>query len=298
VAGEAKVKGLEMSCLIEPETPILLRGDPTRVGQIVLNLLSNAIKFTSAGEIILRVTCVQEHADRAEIRVEVQDTGIGISPEVQTVIFDPFCQGDGSTTRKFGGSGLGLAIVKLLVIAMKGKVGVVSKISQGSMFWFSVPFKKEASPQVALGDDCPQRSPTLADSPREDFRARVLLAEDNPVNQEVASAMLAHIGCQVDVVSDGRKALEALDRFRYNLIFMDCQMPEIDGYEATRAIRAREAMSETASRLPIIALTAHAMEGDREACLSAGMDDYLSKPFTKEQLQKVLEKWLKAITPH
>jgi PAS domain S-box-containing protein len=292
---EANEKGLEMLCLIHPETPVKLLGDPTRVRQILLNLLSNAIKFTAAGEIIVRVNCFQEHADRAEIRVEVQDSGIGMAPEVQSQIFDPFRQGDGSMTRKFGGTGLGLAIVKHLVTAMLGEVGVVSQLSQGSTFWFSIPFKKDASPQpgtVAPGDDFPESLSRSAGAPRVFFPARILLAEDNLVNREVALAMLTQLGCLVDVVSDGRKALEALAHNQYDLVFMDCQMPEIDGYEATRAIRAEESRSTSASRLPIIALTAHAMDGDRDLCLAAGMDDYLTKPFKTEQLQEILDRWL------
>jgi signal transduction histidine kinase/HPt (histidine-containing phosphotransfer) domain-containing protein/ActR/RegA family two-component response regulator len=297
-AREAQAKGLAIHCRISPPTPYRLKGDPVRLSQILLNLLGNAIKFTPTGEIIVRVTCVQEHSETAEIRVEVQDTGIGISPEVQSLIFEPFRQGDGSMTRKFGGTGLGLAIVKHLVLLMGGEVGIDSQPARGSTFWFSIPFAKDPHVEtdtLAPKDGRPPSLPTLVQGQSlVDSSARILLAEDNLVNQEIASAMLAHIGCLVDVVSDGLQALDALTRNRYDLVFMDCQMPELDGYEATRAIRAEEALSTPASRLPIIALTAHAMAGDRDLCLAAGMDDYLSKPFTKVQLQKILAKWLVA----
>jgi two-component system, sensor histidine kinase len=295
-AREAQAKGLAIECRIAPTTPCRLKGDPVRLSQILLNLLGNAVKFTPTGMIAVRVTCIQEDGESAEIKVEVQDTGIGISPEVQSLIFEPFRQGDGSTTRKFGGSGLGLAIIKHLVLLMGGNIGVDSQPTKGSTFWFSIPFAKD--PQVDTDLPAPKdghaaRFPTPAQGKRiVDSSARILLAEDNLVNQEVASAMLTHIGCLVDVVSDGLQALDALSRNRYDLVFMDCQMPELDGYEATRTIRAEEAQATPTSRLPIIALTAHAMAGDRELCLAAGMDDYLSKPFNLEQLRAILDKWL------
>jgi PAS domain S-box-containing protein len=293
---EAQAKGLALHCRISPDTPPLLQGDPTRVHQIVLNLLGNAVKFTSKGKIIVRVRCIHEQADLALIRVEVEDTGIGISPEVQKVIFAPFRQGDESMTRKYGGTGLGLAIVKHLATLMGGEVGVVSKLSKGSMFWFAIPFKKSThvgQGRLASKEGGPGSLPAPTRDRRSvDFAARILLAEDNLVNQEIALAMLTHIGCLVDVVSDGLQALEALARNTYDLVFMDCQMPALDGYEATKAIRAKESVSTSASHLPIIALTAHAMQGDRDLCLAAGMDDYLAKPFNMEQLREMLDKWL------
>lgn len=293
---EVHIKGLKMSCLITTDMHAMLLGDPVRVRQILHNLLNNAIKFTASGEIIVRVNCVQELADGVEILIEVQDSGIGISSEVQEVIFDPFCQGDGSMTRKFGGAGLGLAIVKNLVMAMGGSVGVVSKLSQGSTFWFSIPFKKDVSPQpgkLVNRNDGPHCLPVLPGEEIVDLPFRILLAEDNFINQRVTTKMLSHIGCLVvDVVSNGLQAMEALTHKHYDLILMDCQMPEMDGYEASRNIRVRETISTQASHLPIIALTGHAMDGDRDRCLAAGMDDFLPKPFNIKQLWEILNKWL------
>ena len=296
LAREAQAKGLAIACRIFPGTPFRVQGDPVRLRQILLNLSSNAIKFTHTGHIAVGVRCVQEQADTATIRVEVQDTGIGIAPEVQSVIFEPFRQGDGSMTRKFGGSGLGLAIVKHLVTLMGGEIGVDSQPGLGSTFWFSIPFLKDSrvAPDSVVLKDGDRHNLPVAAAQKRTFAAaaRILLAEDNLVNQEIASAMLTHMGCLVDVVSDGVQALEALTREHYDLVFMDCQMPELDGYEATKAIRAGESGAAGPSRLPIIALTAHAMAGDRELCLAAGMDDYLAKPFNLEQLREILDKWL------
>jgi CheY-like chemotaxis protein len=219
----------------------------------------------------------------------VRDTGIGVPLEVQARLFQPFAQADSSTTRKYGGTGLGLAIAKQLVELMGGQIGADSTPGQGSTFWFTVPFslgsmqdglvpsQAIAATKVTMGKALPAEF-------------RILLAEDNPVNQEVARGMLESFGCQVDVTSNGQETLVALERHPYDLIFMDWHMPGLDGLAATRQIRTKEQQLQI-RHLPIIALTANAMEGDRQQCLAAGMDDYLCKPFTQEQLLTILHRW-------
>jgi len=240
----------------------------------------------------------------------VRDTGIGIAPKARKHIFEAFSQADGSTTRKYGGTGLGLSIAKQLTHLMGGEIGVESVIGKGSTFWFTV----RLAPRPILNWATVVPSPVSkgrrlftqvqAHAPP---RACVLLAEDNPVNQDVTLTMLRNIGYQVDVVANGRDVLAALSRASYDLVLMDCQMPEMDGFETTQVIRAHEAENTTEStagdaqkstptHLPIIALTANAIQGDRERCLAAGMDDYLSKPFTQEQLAASLQPWLSQVS--
>jgi CheY-like chemotaxis protein/HPt (histidine-containing phosphotransfer) domain-containing protein len=429
LAEPAHSKGLELACFIEHDVPTSLRGDPGRLRQVLMNLAGNAIKFTKKGEVVVRVSKVEEAKDRALLRFEVKDTGIGISPEGKTRIFEDFVQADGSTTRKYGGTGLGLNIAKQLTEIMGGQIGVDSTLGQGSTFWFTVSLEKEpaivqqapaprydlrrvrvlvvddndtnrsilreqltgwgtdyadaaSGPQalevlrdaasrggayevvildmmmpgmdgialaraikvdaaiaevrlvmlasVGLRGDAeearqagilaylskPVRQSELynclaavmgktADTPssqlvtrhslaetKGQFHAHVLLAEDTLVNQEVAREMLKGVGCQVDVVANGLEAVEAVSARSYDLILMDCQMPEMDGYEATRIIRKKEEEKAQSDHTPIIALTAHAMEGDREQCLAAGMDDYFTKPFTPDKLHTTLQRWL------
>ena len=220
------------------------------------------------------------------LRIEVCDTGIGIAAEKQEDLFQSFTQADGSTTRKYGGTGLGLAIVRQLVLMMGGKIGVESEPGQGSAFWCELEF-----PVAAAGKQTQDQKESLPQAEGA-LQGRILLVEDNKVNQMVASKMLAAMGLTVDLAENGEKALAALAEKRYDLVLMDCQMPVLDGYEATRAFRSQEPQGE--KRLPIIAMTAHAMEGDRQKCLEAGMDDYLAKPVKKELLRKVLGQWLVA----
>lgn len=427
-AEAAHAQGLEYLCVIAPEVPRTVNGDPLRLRQVLMNLLSNAVKFTSAGEILTRVSLLHDTGKTAVVLFEVKDTGPGIRPEVQRHIFEEFYQADGSTTRKFGGSGLGLAIAQRLVHLMGGEIGVASTPGQGSRFWFTVVFPRGTDQSATLPDhssrlqglrvlvvddnstsrdiltqqlkywglDCQgvadgpealallrqaagqgrpfelaivdQKLPgmdglTLARTIKADpdlasikllllattdaeagshtaalpaldaclrkpvrlshlyntilalvsqsqrveagtpygpdrtgqkasFSGRVLVVEDNPVNQEVVRAMLEYLGCGVEVAATGQEALKALSGCRFDLVFMDCQMPDLDGYEATRIFRQREQEHKPGVRLPIVALTAHALESERQKCLAAGMDDYLGKPFTLEQLQGVLKKWL------
>jgi len=234
------------------------------------------------------------------LQFAVRDTGIGIAPETQARIFESFSQADGSTARKYGGTGLGLTIAQQLAQLMGGEIGVDSELGKGSTFWFTARLGKQSAAQA---DQI--RHPTVQGQqvsvrvkPRARLHAQVLLAEDNLVNQEVTRAMLESGGCRVTVVTNGQEVLAALSRAAYDLVLLDCQMPVLDGFAATRALREREAAappppnSQSPTHIPVIALTAHAMRGDRELCLNAGMDDYLSKPFTQEQLWAVLHRWL------
>ncbi len=422
-------KGLELTCFVSEGIPDAVIGDPTRFRQVLLNLVGNAVKFTERGEVSVRVSSLKQEGDRVLLKCEVQDTGIGISEEVQQYLFTAFSQADGSTTRRFGGTGLGLAIVRQLAHLMEGEVGISSVLGQGSTFWFTVqlgynvqhPFREAtdrrslAGMRVLIVDDnatnrciletqlksweadplsvdsanaaldCLKRTvhdgtpvdlaildihmpdmdgrllarmmkadpdlqqihllalssfepqttagdtgdsaffawlrkpvrqsllrecllhlrytvPAVALHPASvsllatPIRARILLAEDNLVNREVALAMLEFLGCCVDLVEDGRRAVEATTQHSYDLILMDCQMPDLDGFAATSAIRRHEVSAGVARHVPIIALTTHAMAGDRENCLAAGMDDYLSKPFTQDGLSAVLQRWL-AVKP-
>lgn len=423
----ASEKGLELICLVDPAVPLELAGDPGRLRQLILNLAGNAIKFTEQGEVSIRVTLESSHTDAVLLRFEIHDTGIGIPPERLDAIFNPFTQGDDTTTRKYGGTGLGLAICRQLVKLMGGSIGVESIMGKGSNFWFTarlhrVPQQAEAAPrfaaidglQVLVVDDndtsrmllitlldswgCrydtapdgatalgmldeaqaagqpfnialldytmpvmdgitlarrirknplhdavrlvlltslgnrgdatrmkqagyvayltkPIRQQQLHDclallaggmsdgqpldtlitrhTIREAHKhaGRILVAEDNPVNQAVAAAMLKKSGYQVDLVANGLEALEALSRITYDLVLMDCQMPEMDGFVATRQIRD-PASAVLRHDLPVIAMTANALAGDRERCLAAGMNDYLAKPVKPEALDKMLETWL------
>lgn len=421
-------KRLELICMVDPELPWELTGDPGRLRQVILNLAGNAIKFTEHGEIVIRAELERLEPEQAVVRFSIKDSGIGIPADRLASIFEPFTQADNSTTRKYGGTGLGLAICKQLVSMMNGELGVESVVGQGSTFWFTACFKTAAAVTgqkpcfapinglklLVVDDNATNRQlvitllsswgcsyDTAADGPtalwllqeaveagepfqialldhqmpemdgvtlaqliRKDARlgdtrlvmlsslgsrgdagqlqqagfngyltkplrqqqlhdclslltgqknpeslitrhtirearqrvSRILLAEDNPVNQAVAAAMLKKLGYRVDTVGDGKEAVEALSRIDYDLVLMDCQMPELDGFEATALIRdvASMVLNHT---VPIIAMTANAMAGDRERCIKAGMDDYLSKPVRPKELETMLDTWLKGSEP-
>ncbi|OPY14563.1 MAG: Autoinducer 2 sensor kinase/phosphatase LuxQ [Syntrophus sp. PtaB.Bin001] len=297
---QTRRKGIKLSCHMEPEIPAVLRGDSMRLRQVLVNLMGNAVKFTETGEISVHVFLEEEVGQTTLLKFEVRDTGIGIVPEALSRIFHAFAQEDGSTTRRYGGTGLGLAIASQLVSMMGGTIGVESTLGKGSLFHFTARLEK----QDQSVDVAELRSPSLAataqspDKPanKESFSAfRILLVEDNPVNQTLSQAMLEYFGCCADLADDGLDALERVAAERYDLILMDCQMPRMDGYKATAAIRKQEAdngANGVSQHVPIVALTAHALEGDRESCLAAGMDDYLSKPFKAEELYAILSRWL------
>jgi signal transduction histidine kinase/HPt (histidine-containing phosphotransfer) domain-containing protein/AmiR/NasT family two-component response regulator len=293
LALRAEEKNLRWVCSVAPEVPHLLRGDPGRLRQVLLNLAGNAIKFTGKGEVSVRAGLEWESEREAVLRMSVRDTGIGIPAEKHGLLFNKFSQVDASTTRKYGGTGLGLAISQRLVGLMGSEIRVNSEFGRGSEFWFRIRLEKQPPGQVethrqSAGITAPH--PLVVDELR-GANVRILLAEDNITNQQVALAILRKIGLKADAVADGREALAALRTIPYDLVLMDVQMPEMDGFEATRFIR--DGSGGVLNRaVPIIAMTAHAMQGDRENCLAAGMDDYITKPVTPVGLSEVMKKWV------
>jgi CheY-like chemotaxis protein/anti-sigma regulatory factor (Ser/Thr protein kinase) len=261
-------------------------GDAKRLGQVLTNLLNNAIKFTHEGQVDLSSRLKADQADSVVLEFVVRDTGIGIPEARREAIFEPFVQVDGSTTRQYGGTGLGLAICRQLVELMGGELGVESELGKGSIFWFTVRLGK--TPVPAAAPPLLKQQVAEAFSPRRSLR--ILLAEDNLINQKVAQALLNKLGHAADIVSDGQQALAALAGKPYDLVLMDCMMPNMDGYEATAVIR-NPTSTVLNHQIPVIAMTANALQGDRENCLQAGMSDYLAKPVRKEELAAVLTKW-------
>jgi signal transduction histidine kinase/CheY-like chemotaxis protein len=293
-AQAAGKKGLELAVRFSPDGVRLpeLRGDPFRLRQVLANLLANAIKFTDRGRVLVRVSLEEETAHEAVILIGVEDTGIGIAPDAQERIFELFSQADGSTKRRYGGTGLGLAISRRILTSIGGTIRVQSIPGQGSTFLVSLRLPKAPSRPTEA------RSAAAAEGGSEivgvdgDTRLQgfVLLVEDNPVNQEVAVAMLMHLGLQVEVARDGQRAVDLVRERKFDLVLMDCNMPLMDGFEATAAIRSLP--DGRGSALPIIALTANAMAGDEEKCLAAGMNAFLGKPFTLAGLAEILDRWL------
>ena len=280
----ARAKSIRLVTRVDQGLPARVEGDSTRVRQVLSNLVSNAIKFTPAGEISVQVSGVPV-GDQVVVRFEVSDTGIGLEPTAFEHIFDSFCQADGSTTRRYGGTGLGLAISKRLVGLMGGEIGGESVSGAGSTFWFTVAVGRVEGGELAGHQPGCREVPAPIARVTVAADRRVLLVEDHPVNQLVAARMLEQRGCRVDIAANGLEALEMSARRPYDLIFMDCQMPELDGYQATGRIREREG---DGPRTPIVAMTAHALKGDRERCLEAGMDDYLTKPVRTGELDEML----------
>jgi len=283
VAVRAEAKGLEISTLLGPDLPAAVRGDPGRVRQVLLNLLSNAVKFTDSGGVNVRVEGSPAGQDEVALRFEVSDTGIGIAPEDQARLFESFSQADVSTTRRYGGTGLGLAISKQLVELMGGFMAVKSELGRGTTFGFTVCLARAAQLPSSTG-----ATGTAGEIDTAAPGTRVLVVEDNAVNQQVAVGMLERLGYVVDVAANGRQAVEAVTARNYGAVLMDCQMPEMDGYEATAEIRRREAGT---TRVPIIAMTASAMSGDEDRALAAGMDSYVTKPVKLRELGRVLKAW-------
>ena len=282
MAATARDKPVRLACRVPPRLPERMECDPVRMRQLLVNLLHNAVKFTERGSVELELMVIDETADAMRLRFEVRDTGIGIADHQLASVFDAFMQADTSTTRRHGGSGLGLAIVKDLAELMGGTVGASSRLGEGSVFWFEATLRK-ASAAPPAGEAPPEADAHVT------VAAHVLLAEDDPVNQMVVEEMLKKLGCSVDVVGDGDTARQVAARNRYDLIFMDCHMPLMDGYEAAR--RIREAEQTGRGHTPIVALTADALAGDRERCIAAGMDDYMTKPVSSAMLAAALERW-------
>ncbi|MBI2319853.1 MAG: response regulator, partial [Betaproteobacteria bacterium] len=307
MAEGANKKGLDLICRVAPEVPAAARGAPFRLRQVLTNLVGNAIKFTDRGRVAVQVSRVDaaDHAadtalDRPSsegaiwLHFSVVDTGVGIAESAQERVFHAFTQADSSTTRRYGGTGLGLAISKELVEKMGGRIGVRSTPGRGSEFWFTVrlapPLQRARLPARTPGD--PNRPCAFSG-------VRVLLAEDNPVNQDVARAMLESLDCEVHIAENGAKTLAALEKEQFDIVLMDLHMSEMDGFDATAQIRARRllrprqlAAAAEPVRLPIIGLTASAIKGDRELCIAAGMDDYLAKPIRRDALRQVLGRWV------
>jgi PAS domain S-box-containing protein len=284
LALSAQQKGLRLTLDLPPACPTLVQGDPGRLRQVLTNLIGNAVKFTPRGEVSLTGRLVAEREQEIDVRLTVQDTGIGIPPERHAAIFESFTQADGSTTRRFGGTGLGLTISRQLVEAMGGRIDLLSETGNGSTFGIELTLPKQIGvPRPAT----PQ--PSDRSAVPVPIGLRVLVVEDNMVNQKVARRLLEKQGCRTDAVANGLEAVEALARLPYDLVLMDVQMPEMDGYEATAEIRRREVA--IGGHIPIIAMTAHAMQGDRERCLAAGMDDYISKPVNPGALAAALARW-------
>jgi signal transduction histidine kinase/CheY-like chemotaxis protein len=302
----AAKKGVDFAVDLESGLPRTVTGDPTRLRQILLNLLSNAVKFTAEG--LVRLTVSRQQA--AQLRFDVIDTGTGMDAEHLNRLFQNFSQADTSTARKYGGTGLGLAISKQLVELMGGQIQVASEPGKGSHFWFSVPLAPVEAANPVEGPSFIEMATGI--TPGEELfpstlkalqRAidgempptRILVAEDNSVNRKVAQGLLSLLGCEFDFAANGKEALDMARTGKFGLILMDCQMPEMDGFAATRAIRQWQ---KGRRRTPIIALSADSDSANRAECLAAGMDDCLAKPIEKEKLKEALTRWLPASAAH
>ncbi len=288
-AGPVKAKGIEILFNIGTDVPQYLSGDPLRLRQILINLVNNAMKFTDQGEISVTAELLEEDSGGVTVVISVQDTGIGITEADLFRLFGSFIQADGSTTRKYEGTGLGLAICRHLVGLMQGEIHADPNVEKGARFFFTARFgkgeRKDLERDAAEEPDTP--SPEEAGSAAH-RGARVLLVEDNQINQLVASEIIEDEGFQVDIAENGIQALDAVRTKPYDVVLMDVQMPEMDGFEAARIIRQDPAFS----KLPIIAITAHALDGDRKKCLAAGMNDYISKPIDADKLIATLNRWI------
>ena len=278
----ADQKGLTLHCTVDSVMPASLSGDPIRMRQILFNLLSNALKFTEQGEVEVSVGLGEVDEQNVEVVLVVRDTGIGMDEETQERLFSPFSQADSSTTRRYGGTGLGLVIVSQLVKLMgDGSVHLESTSGQGSTFTVRVRLKTPQPEKASIVDE-PDDSPLSST----ETRGRILVVEDNPTNQIIAEGFLQILGYDVELAGNGREAVERAPKGNYNLVLMDCEMPELDGYGATRELRRQD------FTLPIVAMTAYVLEGDREKCLAAGMDDYLTKPIDQKELDRVVKYWV------
>jgi CheY-like chemotaxis protein/two-component sensor histidine kinase len=278
----AQQRGLQLRLHLPQEaTPLQVVGDPTRIRQILLNLVGNALKFTERGEVAVDARWQLLDRQLLWFTCAVRDTGIGIDSNRLEAMFVAFQQADSSISRRYGGTGLGLSIARTLAERMGGQLRAESREGLGSTFTLEMPLGLSTRPPAQLPGAKPQAAPGQDGG-------RILLVEDNPVNQSVIEAMLRSLGFEVGLAMDGAQAVERVSQQAFAAVLMDCRLPLVDGYEATRRIR----LLPQGAGLPIIALTANALEGDRERCLAAGMDDYLSKPFKRTDLQRTLERWL------
>lgn len=277
--------GVALVQSIDESLPEVVLGDPTRLRQIIVNLVSNALKFTQQGEVKVSVDVLSKNTENVELKISVSDTGIGISEQAQETLFNAFTQADGSTTRKYGGTGLGLAIVGQLVEMMQGELGVDSMEGEGSTFWVVLKFQCVDQESLVKEKVVPVSMP-LSSS------VKILLVEDNPINQMVAQKMLEKVGVKSTLANNGVEALKILAEQVFDLVLMDCQMPEMDGFDATREIRQLNIKALNQQPVPIIAMTANVMSGDRDRCLDVGMNDYIAKPVQFDELEALLRKWL------
>ena len=306
LAPAAEEKGLELVTQYREGIPCHFTGDSGRIRQVIINLVGNAVKFTRTGHVLVAVKCSGQNLQSAQMLISVTDTGIGIAADKLKFLFDKFTQADSSTTRRYGGTGLGLAISKQLVELMGGSIGVESEPSKGSTFWFTLPLLLDTQPrdfQLPLADlesalvetaRYPSTASELAGAAK--FKGapmRVLLVEDNLGNQKVAAKMLERLGIRADVATNGREAVAMVELAPYDLIFMDCQMPEMNGYEATREIRRREKPNQHGT---IVAMTAEVIEGSRQKCIDAGMDSFIAKPVKLEDFLAAINKMLSEST--
>ncbi|HWN66646.1 MAG TPA: ATP-binding protein, partial [Haliangium sp.] len=288
VAHAAESKGLALRASVAEDVPPLVHGDPGRFRQILLNLVGNAVKFTEAGSVEIRLAVTRSHAREIVARCEIADTGIGITPELQGQLFRPFSQGDASLTRRYGGTGLGLAICARLAALMGGDVGVASEPGKGSTFWFTARLESvSAGETAATSDVAPGALPSFPGR-------RILVAEDNSMNQTVVLKLLESLGCTVEMVGNGLEMLAALERSHYDAVFVDCRMPVLDGISAAREVRRRV---WAARDVPLIATTANALQQKRDDCFAAGMDEFLAKPLSRETLARVLQQWVERKSP-
>jgi PAS domain S-box-containing protein len=282
----ADEKSLDYKTFISPDVPRVICGDPSRLKQIILNLVNNAVKFTKKGFVHVYVSVAEENREEVRMMIKVIDSGIGISEEGRKNLFQLFSQVDTSTTKNYGGTGLGLSIAKRLVMLMQGDIGLESEVDTGSTFWFTAVFSK--SPLTAPSANAINTEKEYDIQPAGKI-LNILLAEDNEINQKIIQYSLTNAGHRVDIAANGREAVDMYKTGNYDLILMDVQMPVLDGYEVTAHIRNAEKKNKGQKPgIPIIALTANAMKGDREKCLEAGMDEYLSKPFTPNDLLRVI----------
>ena len=306
---DAQKKNLNLSYIIHHKIPQIICGDQDRLQQILMNLITNAIKFTNKGEITASLDIVEKKDDLITLKFEIKDTGIGISKEIQENIFTPFFQANNSLSRDYQGTGLGLFIASQLVEMMDGSIDVKSEQGKGSNFCFTICFDNTSCTPSLISETKENLPDKILTEKKETITAlnseakkqhktkdcilyHILLAEDNIVNQLVAKGILESLKCNVEIACDGIEAFELFKKYSYDLIFMDCQMPKMDGYNATKEIRTFEKKHSYSKQIPIVALTAHALPSEREKCLAAGMDDFITKPFELEELKKVIQKWV------